>query len=147
MAFLIRRQPEDVGLLPDGVSLNASSTVNSVDFPPNITAPKALRSHKTWLMALATMLASMPLLGVPTNMVPMLQDRGMTLEEATLALTTYGLFSVLARFGWGTLADKRDVRLALMLLGVYVMVTTFMFVIAGTAFYFLFISLYYLSLT
>ncbi|MBT17821.1 MAG: hypothetical protein CL889_02460 [Dehalococcoidia bacterium] len=139
MAFLIRRQPEDVGLLPDGVSVNASITVNSVDFPPNITAPKALRSYKTWLMALATMLASMPLLGVPTNMVPMLQDRGMTLEEATLALTTYGLFSVLARFGWGTLADKRDVRLALMLLGAYGMVTTFMFVIAGTAFYFLFI--------
>lgn len=133
LSLLIRRQPEDVGLLPDGVARPAaddSSPAPSDEY--SYTRAAAIRLPRTWLMMAAMTLASMSLLGVPANLVPMLRDRGMGLELASLGLTTYGLFSVLARFGWGTVADRTHVRTALMALAVYGAAVTALFVVVGS---------------
>lgn len=133
LALLMRRQPEDVGLMPDGATVLGIGPSAALAEERSFTASEAMRLPRTWVMALAMMLVSMSLLGVPTNLVPMLRDRGMSLETATLGLTTYGLFSVLARFGWGTLADRTNVRTSLMGLSVYGTVVTAMFVVAGSS--------------
>lgn len=135
LSLLIRRQPEDVGLLPDGAT-NNSSAAKQATAPAderNYTATEALRSPRTWLLVTAMTLASMSLLGVPANLVSMLQDRGMSLEGASLGLTIYGLFSVLARLGWGTVADRTHVRTALIYLAIYGTIVTFLFVALGSS--------------
>ncbi len=134
LALLMRRQPEDVGLLPDGESAfdpgtGARRSAAAEEY--SFGASEALRQPTTWLIVAAMTLASMSVLGVPSNLVPMLQDRGMSLEGAATGLTIYGLMSMLARFGWGILAERTHVRKAILILSGYAATVTFLFVAAG----------------
>jgi len=142
LALLMRRQPEDVGLLPDSdrafdSDTGAPRSVAEEEY--SFSASEALRQPTTWLIVTAMTLASMSLLGVPSNLVPMLQDRGMSLEGAATGLTIYGLMSMLARFSWGILAERTHVRKAILILSGYAAIVTFLFVVAGNGSAILFI--------
>jgi cyanate permease len=59
--------------------------------------------------------------GVPANFTSMFVDRGHSLEVASTALIAYGVGSMLAKFAWGTVANRfhiRGVLLALVALGI-----------------------------
>ena len=132
LSLLMRRQPEDVGLLPDGDDgVDAGGAASRAAQERSFTARQALRMPATWLMAGAMTMASVSILGLPTNLVPMLTDRGLGSEAAAGALTLYGAMSVAARFGWGWVAQRTHVRTAVMLLGVYAAVVTALFLAAG----------------
>ena len=132
LALLMRRQPEDVGLLPDGdEGADADGAASRAAQERSFTARQALRTPTTWLMAGAMTMASVCMLGLPTNLVPMLTDRGLGSEAAAGALTLYGAMSVAARFGWGWVAQRTHVRTAVMLLGVYATVVTSLFLVVG----------------
>lgn len=132
LSLLMRRQPEDVGLLPDGdKGADAEGAAAYAAQERSFTARQALRTPSAWLMAGAMTMASISILGLPTNLVPMLTDRGISTEAAAGALTLYGAMSVAARFGWGWVAQRTHVRTAVMLLGAYATVVTSLFLLAG----------------
>ena len=120
-AYLVRRQPEDVGLLPDG-ALAASATTaptGALSETRSLTMGQAVRTRTFWFIALGLTAASLSVVGLPASMISWYMDSGYSGQAAAAAFTVYGLMSMLARFGWGFLAERTHPRVALIALALY----------------------------
>ncbi len=119
-AFLVWRQPEDIGLVPDGkiepIPANRAAAVQHVR---NYTMSEAVRSSVMWVLVLAVAAASLSPNGVPASLVPMYIDKGHTTQVAAWGFSIYGLFSMLARFFWGFLAERHHIRTVTIGIGVF----------------------------
>ena len=118
-ALLIRRRPEDIGLLPDGAS-QAQAPINGLsggvsatesaplpeDREASWTTREALRTRAFWMLAIASLLGVMGSSGLAFNMVPYFREvSGLStaLAAGVLSLST---FLSLANLGWAFLADR-----------------------------------------
>ena len=118
-ALLVRRQPEDVGLVPDGRILT-SSRQSAVGQPVrNYTVQDAVRTKMLWILILAVSAASLSPNGVPSSLVPMYIDKGFSTQMAAWGFSIYGLFSMLARFFWGFMAERYHIRTVLIAIGIF----------------------------
>ena len=94
-SFLIWRQPEDVGLEPDGgiepIPANRASAVQHVR---NYTLREAVRTPVMWILVFALASASLSPNGVPSTLVPMFIEKGHS-TQAVAGFSIYGLFSML----------------------------------------------------
>ena len=117
LSFMLRTNPEDIGLLPDGdrdPAPGAPSTggrarpsrVSEV----SLTGRQALRSPAFWFIILAFALGGLGQQGFQSNWIPYLEGKGFAAGTAAFAITVYGVFSVSARILWGLLADRFQVR-------------------------------------
>lgn len=116
-SLLIVRQPEDLGMTPDGLS--PETPAESTGMPqeePSIDARTAVRSRLFWLLIITISLATTSSMSVPAIMAPMYEWKGFDPAAAALGATIYGLFSMTSRFLWGWVADK--VHMAAMAVGV-----------------------------
>ena len=127
LSLLVRTNPEDIGLLPDGdkespdpvpaapgaagVAGARPSRANEV----SLTGRQALKTTSFWLIIVAFGLGGLGQQGFQSNWVPYLEGQGFTAGTAALALTVYGFFSVSARLWWGILADRHPVRYLLVI--------------------------------
>ena len=116
-AVLIRRQPEDLGMIPDGAPSRQRTGPPPIEV--SMTAQKAIRSKIFWLLILTVSLATTSSMSVPAIMAPMFEWKEFTPERAALAATIYGLFSLSSRYLWGYLADKIPVHMMLTGVGVF----------------------------
>ena len=111
-ALIVRRQPEDIGLLPDGVT----NTVKPGGKKPQIiddlsfTVSQAVKSPTTWFLVIATILISGSLQGLGSTWINNYKDSGLTDESARIAVSTYGLFAIVGRITWGLLSEKIHIR-------------------------------------
>jgi sugar phosphate permease len=119
-ALLLRRQPEDVGLLPDGGRAPPVSTaVTAPADDGSFTLQQAMRTSTFWLLMAGVSIGALSNNGVPANITSMFVDRGLAFETAAAGLVAYGLASTLAKLGWGWLANRLPIRTALLLLSGY----------------------------
>jgi MFS family permease len=123
-ALLTIRQPEDVGLLPDGdtpeevaarraarESGQARNSRPDASEEYSYTLREAVRTKTVWLLATSTTFIGFTVGGgFATTWVPRFQDVGIDPAIAATALATYGAGSVLSRFVWGYFADRYHVR-------------------------------------
>ncbi len=136
-AFYMRRQPEDVGLLPDGESPEAADQRGGRPAGPAIaarigiqgsyTVRQAFRARSFWVLVVAQTLSSMGLSPVLMHQVAYVQDKGFTLAAAATIGTVFALFAAAGKVPWGMVAERVPVR--------YVM--GFAFVGAGLSLWFL----------
>ncbi|MEK7216773.1 MAG: MFS transporter, partial [Chloroflexota bacterium] len=118
--FLLVSQPEDVGLHPDGATgRDATAAAAGSRREPSATLAQAVRSPVFWILNLALALGSLPVAGLPANLVPLFTDRGIGREVAVLGFSTYGLLGLLGRVFWGYLINRRSITAVLLILGVY----------------------------
>ena len=127
MALIVRRRPEDIGLLPDGAPSSPASRSESrvpagrrasaaLEEAPAATAPPApevswtaraaLRNRAFWMVAVATFLTVTGGSTVGFNMVPYLhEEANISIPQAVgvLSLTT---FLALTSLVWGYLAGR-----------------------------------------
>jgi MFS family permease len=120
LAMLMRRQPEDLGLLPDG----ATEPTRTVERPVGTLSPSDMRMHGRsltrqevvrrpvfWLLVLILGLGGLGLQGYQPNWIPYLTDSGISPATVSYAISTYAVFSILFRvFLWGYLADRFPAR-------------------------------------
>lgn len=121
-AFIIYRQPEDVGLLPDGEphpTPGAPRRPSAAAAEVHFTLGEAVRTRSFWVLAVGLAAGSFCLNGLPASIIPIYTDRGFSRETAAWAFTLYGSMSTAARFFWGYLADKMHIRRLLLLLAGY----------------------------
>jgi MFS family permease len=119
---LMNRQPEDYGLLPDGIkSEDGNGTTSTSEWAneKSYTLNQVVRTKTFWILVAGVMLATFPILGLPVNLVTMFRDGGASPATAAAAFTVYGVFSALARFAWSYLAQRTTPRVALMVLSIY----------------------------
>lgn len=104
-ALVIRRRPEDMGLLPDGVRDPPQARPGA---PPEPAFPlrEALRTRTLWLLSVASLCHSLAGPALHLHQVPFFLDRGLTPVEAVTSLSLFGLFSAVGTLLWGYLAER-----------------------------------------
>lgn len=119
LALLIRRQPEDIGLLPDGEKRasmepggnqheEVSVKINSQE--KSLTRHQVVRLPVFWLLVIALSMGGFGLQGYQPNWLPYLTDNGISASKVSYTLTLYAFFSMGSRLVWGALADKVPAR-------------------------------------
>ena len=116
-SLLIVRQPEDLGMAPDGLRTDApDAPTGPPKEEPSVDAHTAVRSRLFWLLVITVCFATTSSMSVPAIMAPMYEWKGFDPAAAALGATIYGLFSMTSRFLWGWVADK--VHMAALAVGV-----------------------------
>lgn len=128
MLLIIRRRPEDIGLLPDGddaenptqtgrarelrnpSSKEAELAAVSEPHEPAWTARQVLGTTTFWLIALTTFLSVSSSSVISFNMVPYLHEEAhLSMSQAAGVLSLSTMFA-LANLVWGYVADKLTPR-------------------------------------
>ena len=123
-AKVMRRRPENIGLLPDGVRSNphpygaisvegnvgtvtpSSGEVTEVSW----TLREAVRTPTLWLLLLAFNFMGMPIGAVVLHQVPYMTDKGFSLGVASSLAVLFSAFALIAKLPWGLLSERYDVR-------------------------------------
>ncbi len=118
MIIIMRRRPEDIGLLPDGAQQGPSGADGSplgrdsrpVPAEASATAGEALRTRAFWLIAVITFLEVAATSGLGFSLVPLLHESaGLSILQAggVLSISTFLSLSSLV---WGQLAARVTAR-------------------------------------
>ena len=136
--LIIRRRPEDIGLLPDGETRPAPHEESSraTVHRTHPSAPtrefnwrlgEAALTPTYWLIVAAESLVTLTTGAVLFQIVPYLKDSGLSFAAATGALSISLVLGALVNPGWGYLADRFAPRGLLVLALAATAVTTLMF--------------------
>jgi MFS family permease len=121
-ALLLRREPEDLGLLPDGgpamPSPSSPLTSKRVD-EPSFTRDEALRTSVFWVLLVGIAVGSLANNGIPATLAPIFVDRGFAFEIAAVTLVWYGIASTITKLAWGWVANRFPIRGVLLILTLY----------------------------
>ena len=104
VAFIMRRAPEDYGLLPDGdsdepayVPGQSARTQETTSF----TRSEAVRTSAFWLLLLGFAFNMAALISVLVHAIPFLTDAGFSRAIAASALAVNGLGNLASKAAWG----------------------------------------------
>ena len=125
-AWLIRRQPEDIGLLPDGIQSDSETkndAVKTIESDPSTNSDThfhfILRSGSFWLIIVSLFLVSSGMSGIGLHLVPHLIQQGL---EPMKAVGTVSIMSITGASGalfLGFLSERLSPRY--LLSGVYLL--------------------------
>ncbi len=122
-SLVMRQRPEQYGLLPDGrtpepETATEDGTASSgeeqkpkdeyieIDFTPK----QAIKTMAFWSITLTLTARNLVTGSVALFLVPLLQERGMSLSEAATIVSLMALFGMPGRVGFGWLGDHFDKR-------------------------------------
>ena len=112
LVVIMRRQPEDIGMLPDGAGSSAveagkdGEPVRAETEEFSWTTREAMRTAAFWLVGMTTVLAILGAATIGFAMVPYLsEEAGMSTTQAALVLTL-STFLSLGVLMWGYVADR-----------------------------------------
>ena len=122
-ALVMRRRPEDHGLLPDGLDPDAEAGVDAClgvdaeaveaqerDAANSYTRGEALRTPAIWLLIVGYGLNIMALTAILVHAIPFLTDHGFTRTEAALAIAVNGGANLSSKFVWGFFLQRVQAR-------------------------------------
>lgn len=114
LAFM-RRDPADLGLRPDGDEAPhhadpRAGAVVSQEIERSVTPAVAVRHVNFWLLVAAFALTMAGLAGTLLYQMPLLIDRGMSADGASLVLGATAAMGVVGKLGFGALLDRYDQR-------------------------------------
>jgi MFS family permease len=114
---LIRNRPEDMGLLPDGISgetfVGAETAENGSEGSesrPKWQARQVLRVPTTWLIGAFIAAGSFTLGTVVSHQVAYLRDLGFSPMTAAMTMSLVSISSTIGSLGFGALALKLNIR-------------------------------------
>ena len=107
--LLVRRSPEEIGLLPDGTTSDyqlADRDQKSLKSEVNFSMTEALKTKALWMLTLSSI--SMPLImtGLMFHHVSILDSKGFTPEFAAITIGLFGPLTLIFHLLWGYLSDK-----------------------------------------
>ncbi|MDA0270253.1 MAG: MFS transporter, partial [Chloroflexi bacterium] len=117
VALMMRRQPEDYGLLPDGARGGdsagevASRARVAADFANSFTRAQAVRTPAMWLLVAAFGFSSVGLVSLLFHAIPFLTDNDFPRSHAALFFSMQGLAALLSKFVWGWSMQRYPARL------------------------------------
>ncbi len=124
-ALFLRRQPEDMGLLPDGDTPEevekakkeaqqnqgrGRRRVRSVSTEQNFTLKQATRTKAFYFIIFATGVGSFANGGINLHFIPLLTDEGLSRTAAVSVLTVWSAAGFAATFLSGFIADRFPAR-------------------------------------
>jgi len=138
VGFVMRTRPQDMGLLPDGEKPLAAEALAAAPHAEAASDPqagawslaRALRSPAYWLVVAAFFLVSVAIAGVLQHEVAFLNDMGISMAVAGVALSVTGGMGGLGKLSFGFIADRIRPRytailcFALQIVGVVLLMLT-----------------------
>ena len=135
MVQVIRRRPQDHGLLPDGRSADeeaaagAASAETDDDLPVEFTPREAMRTRAFWLISLAHAASVLVVSVVTVHFAPHAVALGFTLQQAALVITIQTFANLASRPIGGWVSDRvgsrRVILLAMLLHAVALLLLAF----------------------
>ena len=114
LTLILRRRPEDHGLLPDGASIEDETPVEASAADglggEGSSFMETMKSPVFWVVALVFSLAFWPIGGLQIHMAPFMEDEGFSRTAAADAVAAMAIVTVVGRLGGGWLADIFDQR-------------------------------------
>ncbi len=112
MALLMRRRPEDLGLLPDGERPGAQAAAGqpAARSPAPWTRKEAMSTRTFWLLAFGFPLGVFAANGVLAHFFAYLTDMDFTTQTATLLVMTVYLAALMVKLPLGFIAERVPVR-------------------------------------
>ncbi len=104
LAQLFRRDPQQMGLLPDGADRTKSAASDSAE--QGLSLREATRTRRFWIICLAYFSTIYCLLTIIIHIVPHVTDIGISEASAAGVLATIGGVSMAGRFIMGTASDR-----------------------------------------
>jgi MFS family permease len=131
LALLVKRSPESIGLLPDGVPAHSQAPAGVANKPTwkresveereaNFTLKEAMRTTAFWMMILATTARVAVYNSITVHFVPIMVWKGVSEQRAALMLAAMALMSLPSHLLIGWMADwtsKPRLMAACMVLG------------------------------
>ncbi len=110
-ALPIRRSPESVGLLPDGMDPGAEGTASTnrgigIVTPVDFTVRQALRTLDYWLLFLAITLRVSITVALTIHFVPIFVWKGLTEVASAYLVSLFAFSTILATLGIGWFGDR-----------------------------------------
>jgi len=105
VALWLRGTPQEVGLLPDGVSAPRQPASRTGPLA-GMTAREAIRTRTFWQLCIIFFCVAACVNGSIAHLVPLLTDHGISGRTAALATSLFGLTSIVGRVGNGYLVDR-----------------------------------------
>ncbi|MBI2872196.1 MAG: MFS transporter [Chloroflexi bacterium] len=117
--LFFRRQPEDMGLVPDGASQTGSKAGPDRPGPaaplePEWSTTQATRSRTFWLLVVATAASSVLVVAINFHQLPLLVERGLSPQAAARVLSVYALCFAGGAMLSGMVVERVPVRFAMM---------------------------------
>ena len=119
-ALVMRRRPEDHGLLPDGdkpgdaTEQSGPRRARGQASDHEFTLREAMHTSAFWVIAFSFSARIMCTTGITLHLSPLMIDRGFSLTEAAWVLSANALLSGVGRFSLGFIGDKVERRLLYM---------------------------------
>ncbi|MEM7035303.1 MAG: MFS transporter [Chloroflexota bacterium] len=112
LAFVMRRTPEDEGLLPDGEIAHPDhqASTQAQTKQPAFTRAEALRTRSFWLIVAGFGLNQTALTSVLVHAIPFATANGFSRNIAALGVTINGLGNLSAKPVWGYLLQRIEAR-------------------------------------
>ncbi len=135
VALLMKRRPEDIGLLPDGDATGPRARQGRPSTHAEVTWTRreAMRQPTLWLLAVAYPVGIVGMGAVNAHIYPYLTDIKFTPQTAALITMSISLVSLLIKPPWGFLAERVQPRYCLM--GAFLLISAGMtlLVLAGSS--------------
>ena len=112
-ALLLRRRPEDYGMLPDGgpTQLTPEQIEASLrDQETSLTRREALRTSSFYLIVLIFGISIVGIFALLLNGVLFLREHGFSAVAAPAAIAAFSFFSMVTKPPWGWALDRFDTR-------------------------------------
>ena len=106
--MLVVNSPKDRGLGADGVALDADAPLV---LPEAITFKSLLADRNFWLIALVMSQLFSAYTGVLSNLVPLALNKGLSAEQGAFLISILAVAGIAGKIGFGTIADRVDLRL------------------------------------
>ncbi len=115
---VMRRQPEDIGLLPDGDQPANDDPSATLAPPPTSAAARevawtvelAARTPSLWLLIVAFNMMTMSIGATVLNQFAYLDDKGLGIVLTTAAASGFGWVAMGAKVPWGLIAEHIEIR-------------------------------------
>ena len=123
LIVIMRRRPEDIGLLPDGASPEGPADETSIapasgrgtDEEFSWTAREAFGTKAFWLLGVTSVLGSWAASATGYSLVPYLHDEVGLSKTQAVGVLSFGTFLSLSNLGWAYLADRITPRRCLVI--------------------------------
>ncbi len=113
-ALVMRRQPEDYGLHPDGKSNEevraGAGAAAAADFANSFTRSEALRTPSLYMLVVAFGLAGAGMVTVLLQTIPFLTDLGHSRALAVMVISGSAIPAVILKPVWGYMAERYHPR-------------------------------------
>lgn len=115
-ALVMRREPEDMGLHPDGKTdaemASGQGAAALADFANSLTRSEALRTSALYLLVLSFGFGTIGLITMIVIIIPYLTDSGFERGTASLMLTLLAIAAAVSKPLWGWMGDNWQDRFA-----------------------------------